>query len=537
MAPQELTEYERKRLENIRRNDEMMAALKIHSKVNQLSAETKRQRDVTKSYSVNSGKKPKTETPIVIRRSLRTRGMEPDYLDRKGLNEDVLDTVAKFNKPPTKSKFSPKTLGPLAMADAYSGIGSDRLLIEAILGFQKKKAHLNSSIKKEFGDWKDEDLSSHSVEGSDGVSFDTDERKGDEVKSCLKLRSLTLRQDNIARIVPGRITSVKIFPSSYQRMIVAGNKFGNIGFWNVDSGKEDQNGVYLYHPHSGPISGILPQRHCLSKIYTSCYDGFIRLMDAEKEVFDLVFSGDETIFSMSQQTNERNCLYFSEGRSGLNTWDCRVGECSSQWILHEDRINSIDFNSENPHIMATSSTDGTACIWDLRSIDGDKPKTLRTFRHNRAVHSAYFSPSGNSLATTSMDNTIGVYSGVNFEDVSSIYHNNQTGRWISSFKAIWGWDDSYIFVGNMKRGVDVISPARMKTIWTLHSPYISAIPCRFDAHPFTVGMLAGATSGGQVYTWTMGALTRTLYVPGGPTFVTVRVTTVFSSRSGTVIEG
>ena len=37
MAPQKLTDYERKRLENIRRNDEMMAALKLHSKATQLS--------------------------------------------------------------------------------------------------------------------------------------------------------------------------------------------------------------------------------------------------------------------------------------------------------------------------------------------------------------------------------------------------------------------------------------------------------------------------------------------------------------------
>ena len=44
MASQKLTEYERKRLENIRRNDEMMAALKIHSKATELSAAAKRQR-------------------------------------------------------------------------------------------------------------------------------------------------------------------------------------------------------------------------------------------------------------------------------------------------------------------------------------------------------------------------------------------------------------------------------------------------------------------------------------------------------------
>lgn len=137
------------------------------------------------------------------------------------------------------------------------------------------------------------------------------------------------------------------------------------------------------------------------QIYTSCYDGFLRLMNAEKEVFDLVYSSDDAIFSLSQQPNNVHSLYFGEGRGGgLNSWDERTGRFSSQWILHADRINSIDFNSQNPNIMATSSTDGTACLWDLRSVNADKPKSLKILNHNRAVHSAYFSPSGSCLATT-----------------------------------------------------------------------------------------------------------------------------------------
>lgn len=136
------------------------------------------------------------------------------------------------------------------------------------------------------------------------------------------------------------------------------------------------------------------------QIYTSCYDGLVRLMDAEKEIFDLVFSSDECIYSLSQSKNEANCLYFGEGRGGLGIWDNRIGKCSSNWLLHESRINTIDFNCENPHIVATSSSDGTACTWDLRYIDEDKQSALRTFTHARAVQSAYFSPSGCSLAIT-----------------------------------------------------------------------------------------------------------------------------------------
>lgn len=68
---------------------------------------------------------------------------------------------------------------------------------------------------------------------------------------------------------------------------------------------------------------------------------------------------------------------------------------------------------------------------------------------------------------------------------------------------MWGWDDSSIYIGNMKRGVDVISVETERIVATLDSDLLSSIPCRFDAHPYNPGMLAGATSGGQVYVWTL----------------------------------
>ena len=123
-------------------------------------------------------------------------------------------------------------------------------------------------------------------------------------------------------------------------------------------------------------------------------------MDDEKEFFDLVHSSDDSIYSVSQRSDDVKCLYFSEGHGGLNIWDERIGKCSTQWNLHEHRIDSIDINSKNYDIMATSSLDGIAYIWDLRSINVDQPKTLKKVSHKRAVQSAYSSPFGSSLAMT-----------------------------------------------------------------------------------------------------------------------------------------
>jgi WD repeat-containing protein 76 len=57
-------------------------------------------------------------------------------------------------------------------------------------------------------------------------------------------------------------------------------------------------------------------------------------------------------------------------------------------------------------------------------------------------------------------------------------------------------------MGSEKKGVDVVSAVQKATVMTLESPLISANPLKFDAHSYEVGMLAGGTSGGQVYVWT-----------------------------------
>ncbi|KZV29617.1 hypothetical protein F511_00895 [Dorcoceras hygrometricum] len=476
-----MPEYERRRLENIKRNGEMLAALKIQSRVDELSSAAKRQSAQCKSYKSSPTKKPKIETPVALRRSLRTRGVPPDASTACGLKNDDDDDIQTFINPLHKPV-------PLAMRDACTcANSSDRKLVSTIL---------KCSEKSLLGE------SSDSFENSRRSKPFESLKARKRVYSSVRVDALKLAHENIARVVPGKILSLRFFPTLNMQMVAVGNKFGNIGFWNVEPKEEDDGGIYVYHPHSGPISGIVMDPFSISKLYSSCYDGFVRLLDVEKEVFDMVYASEDSIYSMSINALDNKSLYFSEGRGGIKIWDLRAGKSMSSCDLHEARINTIDFNSENSNIMVTSSTDGTACIWDLRLLSADGSKPLKTIEHKRAIQSAYFSPTGKCLATTSMDDRVGLFSGVNYDGTSMVHHNNQTGRWISTFRGIWGWDDSYVFIGNMKRGIDIISVASGNIVTTLESELVSAIPCRLDAHPSNVGMLAGATSGGQVYIWT-----------------------------------
>ncbi|CAM8925532.1 unnamed protein product [Rhodiola kirilowii] len=461
MATKTMTEYERKRLENIRRNEEMMSALRIQSKVSQLAAATQQKKGEEKSYRGSGKKRSKPETPSVVRRSLRARGLPPDVSTAKGLDHDeteINDHRKRVNSDPDRRR--PRSSGPISTSEDYFADYSDKSLLEKIVGLS-----------------------------NNGVN---------QCVQSLDLESLRLEPENVARLMPGRILALQFLPSSTAHIVAAGNKFGDIAFWDIDSGNE---GHGLYKPFSSPVSGIVFQPHTPSKMYTSSYDGLIRLMDAEKEVFDAIHSTDYGVFSLSQMPGYDKCVVFGDGNGTLNVFDERMGKCATSWSLHENKINSIDYNLVNPHLFVTSSTDRTACIWDLRKISKDKPESLKIINHKRSVQSAYFSPSGSCLATTSLDNNIGIYSGDNYEEEHEIYHVHETGRGLATFKGIWGWDESYVFVGNMKRGVDVVCATSKKVVKTLTSEHMSAIPCRFAKHPSEVGMLAGATSVGQVYCW------------------------------------
>ncbi|KAG5564194.1 hypothetical protein RHGRI_000404 [Rhododendron griersonianum] len=258
------------------------------------------------------------------------------------------------------------TLGPITMKDAYCGDATDHNLIETIMGVSK-----NSQL----------------------YSSDENENSGHPIRvsGCNDLGSLRLEPENVARVVPGRIPTVRFFPSTDMKLVAVGSEFGYVGFWNVDARNEDGDGIYLYQPHLGRL-----------------------------------YSGNDAIVSISQRPNDAKSLYFAGAQGIVNMWDERAGKALTPWVLHEERINTIDFSTDNTNIMATSSSDGTACIWDLRFVDAVKPKLLKTVSHNRAVQSAYFSPSGSCLATTGSDDKVGLVTGANFEDTSMIHYQNST---------------------------------------------------------------------------------------------------------------
>ncbi|WVZ85237.1 hypothetical protein U9M48_032184 [Paspalum notatum var. saurae] len=451
MAEAALTDYERRREENIRRNETILASLR--RKAAELSA------SFPKRPKKQQQSRASPASPVVLRRSLRTRGV-----------------------PPSESSASPgaSTTSPAAPPSPT----------------KPRTVRFSSSLASALRDAPPPPPPEGGFCAADG--FDAG-------------RELVLRPADVRKVVAGRILSVRILPLADRTVVVAGNKYGNIGFWDVDRLVEDDgdgaDGVFEYFPHRGSVGGIVMHPAAPRKIYSSSYHGEICLMDIEKENFNIIHLCDYPIFSLCQAPNSPGSLYFAEGND-LKLFDERMGRVPTTWNLHDNRINSIDFRPENPHIFATSSTDRTVRIWDVRSMKKKGQESLNVLEFNRAIQSAYFSPSGNMLATTSLDDTVRIFNVDNFDESCILKHDNRTGRWLSTFKAIWGWNDSNLFVGNMKRAIDVISVNYSEKRLTasyiafLESEHMTAIPCRFSLHPYKVGHLAGASSGGKVFLWT-----------------------------------
>ncbi|KAK9741108.1 hypothetical protein RND81_03G082300 [Saponaria officinalis] len=346
-SDEHMTEYERRRLENMKRNSEMLASLNVHIHLSDLSTSSKRLRQ-EKSYK-QSSEKNKPEARSVIRRSLRARGMPPDT---KGLPNSNAYT-SKSNSMKLQYLSDPRSVvrGPLSMKDAYDmNEGSYRAIAEK---FTNIKNSQSNGIGKR-----------RTRSTANGVSRLSSEFKRVNLEVPIDAKSLNFEPDNIARVVPGRILSVRFIPTTDMTMVVAGNKYGHLGFWDVKPQMEDEDFIHLYQPHTAAISGIYVHPFSPSKVYTSSYDGFIRLMDIEREQFDLAYSStsESALYSLSQQPHDANSIYIGEGKGGdLKVVDKRVGEVTNSWSLHKGRINTIDFTPTNPNIMATSSSDLPVC--------------------------------------------------------------------------------------------------------------------------------------------------------------------------------
>jgi len=481
-----LSEYERMRLENIRRNNAFFEGLNLsQAKLEFSMSVTPQSTTKVKQRGLSRPKKSLPSIPALpTRQSLRLQNKDPDGV--------ALPDSPKNNSFSQPVDEHPRKLGPLEMKPCNNVEETDAQ------GFIDELTVLANMLHKT------------KEKADDAKSMNVDSYK----KS---LQHLKIREEHVAKLVPHRIFSMAFHPARYKTLVFAGDKWGNLGIWDVGSSKGD-DGVYLYEPHSRPINCMSFDPNNCGKLYTASYDGTIRCCDVTSATFQEVHAFDEDDFS--------RFMYFAFGSPSSNTIlaatdtgyvlvvDTRtkgkVKLAEQSYCLHDKVIKCIDVHPLNKSLFLTSSTDGSVAFWDIRNVKNMKSK-LSSLHRTRVATSAYFSPqTGNQVLVTSLDDYVTINEVDSSGRVSSspkccFRHDNQVGRWLTSFRATWDPKfDSYAVVGSMRRPrqIDIFSSeSRSAALMHLTHENLNSVNSLNVFHP-SINKLAGGNSSGKVYLWT-----------------------------------
>ncbi|KAI9264253.1 WD40-repeat-containing domain protein [Phascolomyces articulosus] len=464
-----LSEYEKQRLENIERNNELLRQLDIP----RLKLDRKRSASPSPStIKKHVPKKQFKEKQAPTRVSARLRGIAaenaPDHTDAMG-ETDV------------KKKEEAKRVDTLEDTK------------------QKEFMQLLDDIRRYPNLKPDEDIKPVKKEDQD-----TQERLQQEIQK-LKVKHTWAT----VKVTPDRINGCLFHPSSAKILACAADVSGSLGFWDVNNFKKDEEDedeepvVFTYRPHTRGITNMLFDPTNSDKLYTSSYDGTLRYFDMKSASFGLVdFDGERIPFTNFDITQDGHNVWYStlEGQVGFR--DLRIKDGPAKLDLHQLRdkkVGCVHLNPVNQNLMAVASNDRTMTVWDIRSLS----EQLHEFSHGYSVTSAYWSPRGDKLVTASYDDYIRLFdyndSKNEMKLQTAIRHNNHTGRWVTNFRARWheGAKDHQLFlVGNMKHPVDIFSGETGGDIGELYDgERITAIQAVAQFHPATENMMVVTGNG------------------------------------------
>uniref|UniRef100_A0ACD5X5D4 Uncharacterized protein n=1 Tax=Avena sativa TaxID=4498 RepID=A0ACD5X5D4_AVESA len=312
MADADLTEYERLRAENIRRNEVILASVRRNA--DELSAAIKASdpRSVLRRKADELPAAIKTSDPrSVLRRSLRLSQPPPDAHPAPPAPNPTPSRRRAPRKPKRRRRAPRRTTPGTAKPRSTTFSSSLASTILEAVSLSPGAAKLRAD------------------------DFDAG-------------KELVLTPANVRTLLPSRILGLLVLPLVDRTMVAAGDNLGNIGFWHADPelGAVEADRVFEYLPHIGPVAAIVAHPAMPHKIYSCSYKGEICLMDLEKENFNIIYSCQSPVISLCQAPDSASCIYVGDGTGELKLFDERMGKVSATWESHDNRINSIDFHPE-----------------------------------------------------------------------------------------------------------------------------------------------------------------------------------------------
>ncbi|XP_062998356.1 WD repeat-containing protein 76 [Elgaria multicarinata webbii] len=461
----QLSAYEKKRLKNITENANFFASLKLFE-----SAARLRKMTIKGQPCERKKVKPsKAETETTCRRSMRLQRVDP-------LGIPLPETQAQ---PELSVEEHPRLPpGPLQMIPADQDQGTE--LTEGFLNMWAKISQVKP--KK--------------------IEKTTCNLESYKARLC----GMILREDSVAKVVKNRIYSVAIHPSESRTLVAAGDKWGQIGLWDLDCKLED--GIHVFTLHTQPVSCMNFSSFNPAHLLSLSHDGTLRCGDVTRAVFDEVYRNEQySLSSFDFLADDASTLIVGMWDGEVAVVDQRTPGNSSELsadLNSKTRTVHVHPVSRNYFITAGARDVG---IYDVRHLkkSGGRPVVSLT-GHTKSVASAYFSPlTGNRVVTTCADDTLRVF-GTNCLTslapiLTTIRHNSNTGRWLTRFRAIWDpkRDDCFV-VGSMSRPRQIQAFHAMgELVHSFSSEDHLASVCSVSAcHPSRY-ILAGGNSSGRLH--------------------------------------
>ncbi|NWX91418.1 WDR76 protein, partial [Nothoprocta ornata] len=435
-----LSAYERKRLKNITENAKFFASLKLHESAARLQQiANKVQPHVTKRPRAR-----KAEEEPVRRRSMRLQRAEPATAPAPGIPAQ-----------PGAEEYPRVPPGPLSMLPEdqkeNSKVAEEFLAVwtrisEVLLAFILLTPRYMSS-----------------------------------------LNSMTLSEDSVKKVVKARVCSMAIHPADSTLFVAAGDKLGQIGLWNVDCKTEE--GTHVFIPHNYPVSCMHFSPANPAHLVSLSYDS-LRCGDVTRAVFDEICRSEEDFSSFDFLEENASSVLVGHWDGRVAVVDVRSPGASSE--LSADigfkRTRTVHVHPvQKQYFIAAGSLD--VCIYDVRYLRPKGNKPVSTLEgHTKSAASAYFSPAtGNRVVTVCADD--------------KLRHNNNTGRWLTRFRAIWDpkQEDCFV-VGSMARPRQI--EVFQDTGKLLHSfynvDYLGSVCSINVVHP-TKNILVGGNSSGRLH--------------------------------------
>ncbi|XP_069686474.1 WD repeat-containing protein 76-like isoform X2 [Periplaneta americana] len=467
----EPTEYELERQRNIEERNRLFQQLQIGDAKEALKEVTRKPKQLPKKREKHA-----KESPLPLRpKSLRLQHLTPtgDPLPEK---PEVISTA----KSAVDRAVSRKPSGPIPMAPT-----SENTCDEGIL--KKMLENFNDGCEKE-----------ESVKLS--LDFELE-------KFRQELCNLSLTEERVAKVVPFRVYSMAVHPSESKLMLAVGDKWGNLGFWDVLS-ENASTSIQLLQPHSGPVNCTSFDRYSAVKIYSTSHDGTVRCGDLNKLVFDEVYASDEEMYKNHTTWHcqvDHSTLLIAHGNGEVALVDRRdPNEVQDWYSCHSRSVRTVQLHPLQDHYFITSSAVCEAKIWDRRYINKRSAYAVFVLPHPKGLTSAFFSPAGRYVLTTCNDDRLRIYDVADMRTrpnvMANIRHNTHTGQWLTTFKATWHPRREDVFiVGSMEqpRGILLYGNhgERLHKLMDENLASVCSI-CLF--HP-TQNIIFGGNSSGRVH--------------------------------------